>query len=146
MAQFNLELPSEIMADFKKIYDNADEIFGAMTQAGAEAVMQNIKTNAPASVKKSKMMRCLKMSKVYKTKTDGGINTKVGFYGYFVNENGQTVPAPLVANIFEYGRSAEAKGGEIRKQPFIRKSFRKEDIEKAMFEAQKKASGGLLDE
>lgn len=146
MAKFEMQLPEEILRDFKKLYDNADEIFGAMTQAGAEAVMHNIKANAPASIKNSNMMKCLKLTKVYKTKQDGGINTKVAFYGYFENHNGQRTPAPLVANIFEYGRSAESKGGAIQKHPFIRKSFRKEDIEKAMLEAQKKASGGLLDE
>ena len=43
MARFELELPEEIMKDFQRIYDNADDIFGAMTKAGAEVVMSNIK-------------------------------------------------------------------------------------------------------
>lgn len=141
MAGFKLELPTELMNDLKKLYDNSDEIFGEMTQAGAEVVESNIRSNAPKGVKSSDMMDCLKTTKVYKTR-DGSINTKVGFYGYFKNENGETVPAPLVANVFEYGRS----NAPFPKHPFVRKSFKKDQIEEAMRKAQKKASGGLIDE
>lgn len=139
MAQFEMQLPKEILNDFKKIYDNSDEIFGKMTKAGAEVVMNNIKSNVPASFKDSNIMKCLKITKTYKTPTDDGINTKVGFYGYFMNHNGVKTPAPLVANVFEYGRS------DFTKKPFLRKSFQKQKIEKAMLDEQKKASGGLLE-
>ncbi len=142
MARFELELPEEIMKDFQRIYDNADDIFGAMTKAGAEVVMSNIKANVPAGIRDSNMMDCLKMTKVYKTPSDDGINTKVGFYGYFTNEDGVRTPAPLVANMFEYGTSKKA----YPKKPFLRKSFSKGKIESAMREAQRKASGGLLDD
>ena len=142
MARFELELPTEIMKDFQKIYDDSDKIFGEMTKAGAEVVEKNIIANVPQSIRNSKMMNCLKMTKVYKTPSDDGINTKVGFYGYFQNEDGKTVPAPLVANVFEYGRS----NLPFPKHPFMRKSFKKADIEAAMLKAQRKASGGLLDE
>lgn len=141
MARFELELPTEIMKDFQRIYDNADQIFGEMTKAGAEVVNRNIRANVPQSIRKSKMMDCLKTTRVYKTPSDDGINTKVGFYGYFVNEDKKTVPAPLVANVFEYGRS----NAPFPKQPFMRKSFKKNEIEQAMLKAQKRASGGLLE-
>ena len=142
MAKFNMELPDDVIKDFKKIYDNTDEIFGKMTEAGAKVAMSNIRANLPAGVRNSAMMGCLKMTKTYKTPSDDGINTKVGFYGYFINENGERVPAPLVANVFEYGRS----NAPFPKQPFLRKSFAKGQIERAMIAAQKQASGGLLDE
>ena len=142
MAKMTLELPTELMNDFKKIYDNADEIFGEMTRAGARVVENNIRANAPDAIRKSNMMSCLKTSKTYKTPSDDGINTKVGFFGYFQNEDGKTMPAPLVANVFEYGRS----NAPFPKQPFIRKSFKKGEIEQAMLQAQKNTSGGLLDE
>ncbi len=142
MAKFDLQLPTDIMNDLKKLYDNSDEIFGEMTRAGAKVVESNIRSNVPKSIKGSEMMKCLKTTKTYKTKSDNGINTKVGFYGYFKNENGETVPAPLVANVFEYGRS----NSPFPKHPFLRKSFKKNEIEEAMRKAQKKASGGLLDE
>ena len=141
MARFELELPTEIMKDFQRIYDNADQIFCDMTKAGAEVVNRNIRANVPQSIRKSKMMDCLKTTRVYKTPSDDGINTKVGFYGYFVNEDKKTVPAPLVANVFEYGRS----NAPFPKQPFMRKSFKKNEIEQAMLKAQKRASGGLLE-
>ena len=142
MAKMDVILPDDVMSQFKEINDNADEIFGEMTKAGAEVVNANIRANVPQSIKKSKMMQCLKTTRVYKTPSDDGINTKIGFYGYFVNEDGKTVPAPLVANVFEYGRS----NSPFPKQPFMRKAFKKKEIEAAMLKAQKKASGGLLDE
>jgi len=142
MAKYEMELPKEILESFKKVYDNSDEIFGEMTRAGAEVVEKNIVSNVPQSIRNSNMMKCLKVTKTYKTPSDDGINTKVGFYGYFQNEEGKIVPAPLVANVFEYGRS----NLPFPKHPFMRKSFKKSDIEQAMLKAQKKASGGLLDE
>lgn len=142
MAKFEMELPEELMKDLTTINDNADKIFGEMTKAGAEVVYKNIQSNIPKSFIDSNIMHCLKLTRVYKTPTDGGINTKVGFYGYFKNKQGRVVPAPLVANVFEYGRS----NLPFKKQPFLRKSFKKNQIEQAMREAQKKASGGLIDE
>ena len=142
MAKFELQLPTEIMKDFQRIYKDSDKIFGEMTKAGAEVVEKNIIANVPQNIRKSKMMDCLRLTKVYKTPSDDGINTKVGFYGYFENEDGKVVPAPLVANVFEYGRSNSL----FPKQPFMRKSFKKNQIEQAMLKAQKRASGGLLDE
>ena len=139
MARFEMQLPTEIMKDIQKIYDNSEQIFGEMTKAGAEVAMQNIIAYVPASFKNSNIMSCLKLTRTYKTPTDDGINTKVGFYGYFTNEDGKKTPAPLVANVFEYGSS------KFTKQPFLRRAFSKGKIEQAMLEAQKKASGGLLE-
>jgi hypothetical protein len=141
MAKFEMQLPTEIIKDFQKIDKNAEKIFGEMTKAGAEVVNSNIRANVPKAIRNSKMMDCLRITKTYKTPSDDGINTKVGFYGYFQNEDGKTVPAPLVANVFEYGRS----NAPFPKQPFMRKSFKKGDIEQAMLKAQRKASGGLLE-
>ena len=142
MAKFEMLLPDDILKDFKKIYDDAEEIFGEMTKAGAKVVEKNIIANVPDGIRNSEMMKNLKITQTYKTPSDDGINTKVAFYGYFTNKEGKTVPAPLVANVFEHGRS----NLPFPKQPFMRKSFRKKEIEQAMLKAQKEASGGLLDE
>jgi len=139
---FKLELPTEIMKDIESLYKNTDDIMGAMTRAGAEVVQNNIQANIPEGIRSSKMMNCLKVTKTYRTPSDDGINTKVGFYGYFENEDGGKTPAPLVANVFEYGRSTEP----FPKHPFMRKSFKRQEIEAAMLKAQSEASGGLLDE
>ena len=142
MAKFELELPDSIIDDLDHIYLNCDLIFGKMTRAGAEVVMKNVKKNVPKSFLGSNIMHCLYMTKPYKTPSDNGINTQVGFYGYFINKKGKKVPAPLVANVFEYGRS----DATFTKHPFFRKSFRKDEVEKAMLQAQLIASGGLLDD
>lgn len=142
MAKFDLELPTDVIKEFEKLGQETDKILGEMTKAGAEVVKKNILANMPKNIRNSDMINCLKVSRVYKTPSDDGINTKVAFYGYFKNEDGRTVPAPLVANVFEYGRS----NAPFPKHPFLRKSFRKSDIEQAMLKAQKEASGGILDE
>lgn len=140
MAKFELELPESLIKDFQKINSNAQEIFEGMTRAGAEIVMGNVQNNLPDQLKTSNIVDNLKMTRSYKTPSDDGINTKVAFYGYFTNRDGKEVPAPLIANLFEYGRS----DSPFPKQPFLRKSFRKGEIEKAMLKAQRELSGGLL--
>lgn len=140
MAKFKMELPNEIIQDISTIYNNTDIIFGQMTLAGAKVVYQNIQKNIPKNFVDSNIMDCLKITRTYKTPSDNGINNKVGFYGYFINHNGVKTPAPLVAGVFEYGSS------KFTKRPFLRKSFKKGQIEKAMLEAQKKYSKGLLNE
>ena len=141
MAKFEMELPNEIIKDFQKLYQNSDRIFGDMTKAGAEVVLKNMKSNIPASFRDSEIMRCLKVTKVYKTPSDDGINCKVGFYGYFYNKNGERVPAPLVVNVYEYGRS----NSPFPKHPFVRKSFKKKEIEQAMLAEQKRLMSQMIE-
>ena len=141
MASFKLELPTDIMREIQRIDKDYDEIFGGMTKAGAEVVRSAVMTNAPPAVRTSDLMNCLKLTATYKTPSDGGINTKVGFYGYFTNHNGQRSPAPLVCNLFEYGSHKH----RYPKHPFLRKSFNKGAITKAMLQAQRELSRGLLE-
>lgn len=156
MAKFEMELPDEIIKDFKKIYDNSEKIFGGMTRAGAQVVLNNVKTSVPLS----SMASHVKLSKTYKTPSDGGINTKVYFSGYLpfkgnrkafkrrgrkgsdVYTTTKGIPVDFLAQIYEYGRSTRP----FPKKPFFRKAFKKAQIEKAMIKAQKQLSGGLLDE
>ena len=140
MAKFELELPQEIINDFQKIYNNSEAIFGGMTKAGAEVVLNNVKASVPTGWKDSDIMNNIGITKIYKTPSDDGINTKVIISGYFTNKNGKKTPAPLDANVFEYGST------KFDKRPFFRKSFKKAQIEAAMLKAQKELSGGLLDE
>lgn len=134
MARFEMELPNELMNELKELEQNTDKMLGEMTTAGAKVVYNLVLSNMKKSFKSTKgLADCLKLTKVYKTPSDGGINTKVAFYGYFKNANGQVVPAPLVANAREYGTSR----GEAKK-PFFRKSFNKSQIEQAMLKVQEK--------
>ena len=143
MARFEMELPDNIIKDFATISKNYEKIFGGMTKAGANEVKARVEANLPSGLQQSKnFKKCLKLSRVYRTPSDDGINTKVLISGYFVNKDGRNTPAPLVANVFEYGRS----GNKFPKQPFFRKSFDSQAITKVMLAEQKKLSGGLLDE
>lgn len=141
MAKFSFEAPKEILKDIQKIEENTDEIFGEVVKAGADVVYKNILNNMPSGVRNSKLKDCLRTTEPYKTPSDQGINCKVAFYGWFENENGQLVPASLVASVFEYGRSK----GDFPKQPFVRKSFNKSLIEQTMLDKQREITGGLLE-
>lgn len=132
MAKFNVELPNDLIKQFEALDVDAEKMLGNMTQAGAEVVYRNVMSNIPKSFKGSNIMKCLQKTKVYKTKSDDGINTKIAFYGYFINKRGVETPAPLVANVFEHGTST------VKKQPFMRKSFKKSEIEKAMLAEQER--------
>lgn len=155
MARFIDALPDDVMKDLNKIYNNTDKILGEMTKAGAQVALNNIKSSAPLPGLASHA----KLTKTYKTPSDGGINNKVVFTGYLPFSGGRTrftrsggsgksystekgVPADFLAILYEYGRS----GAPFPKKPFIRKSFNKGQIEAAMKKAQKEASGGILDE
>lgn len=134
MARFKAELPNDIIKQFESVEKNADKMLAEMTEAGAKVVLENVKASVPASWHSSNIMKCLKVTKTYKTPSDEGVNTKVAFYGYFINQNGERIPAPLVANVTEYGRS----NSPYPKKPFMRRSFKKAEIEKAMQAVQDK--------
>lgn len=161
MAKYTMELPTEIMQDIRKIEDNADGIFGAMTKAAAEACAANVRANAPIQ----SLAHAVKVSRTYKTPSDDGINNKVYFSGYdksasFTRRGRATnntkyttykgVPYEFIAKVIEYGTSprytdAGAYRGYIGKKPFFRKGFKQSQIEQIMRDVQKRESGGLLE-
>ena len=132
MASFKEELPNDLIKMFQELDRDSEKMIGEMTKGGAEVVYKNVLKNMPKSFKGSNIMKCLKITRVYKTPSDGGINTKIALYGYFKNKRGVITPAPLVANVFEHGTST------VKKQPFMRKSFRKAEIEAEMKKVQEK--------
>ena len=134
MARFNQELPNDIIKQLASIEKNTDKMLEEMTEAGARIVLSNIKSSVPSSWYSSNIMKCLKVTKSYKTPSDDGVNTKVAFYGYFMDKDGRKKAAPLVANVTEYGRS----NSPYPKKPFLRRSFNKGKIEKAMQAVQDK--------
>lgn len=142
MAKFIADIDDSVLKDISYIDKQFDHIFGGMTKAGAEVVYKNVISALPGSLSSSGFAKNVKLSRVYKTPSDDGINTKVMITGYFINKDGRKTPAPLVANMFEYGSSKK----NYPKHPFFRKSFKKSQIMKAMEEEQKKLSGGILDE
>jgi len=134
LARFKAELPNDIIKQFETVEKNADVMLAEMTEAGARVVLENVKASVPSSWYSSNIMKCLKVTRSYKTPSDDGVNTKVAFYGYFINRDNKRIPAPLVANVTEYGRH----NSPYPKKPFMRKSFKKAQIEKAMQAVQDK--------
>ena len=134
MARFKEELPNELIKEFEKLDKDTHKMLEEMTEAGAKVVLANIKSSVPKSWYSSGIMKCLKVTRPYKTPSDDGVNTKIAFYGYFINRNKERIPAPLVANVTEYGRS----NSPYPKKPFLRRAFKKSEIEKAMQAVQDK--------
>lgn len=136
MAKFNAELPSDLIKVFDELETDAPEMMGKMCKAGATVVYNKVVSNLGKAFKSTKsLLKGLKITKVYNTPSDDGINVHVGFYGYDTDKitkaHPKGVPIPLIALAREYGTSS----GE-EKKPFFRKSFSKKDIEQAMLEVQ----------
>lgn len=134
MARFEGGLPTELIKQFETLEINTEKMLGEMVQAGAEIARQNIEAKMPSALRESLGSDNIIISRVYKTPSDDGINCQAMIVGYFTNRNGERIPAPLVANVFEYGRS----NSPFPKQPFFRQSFNKGQIEKAMLRVQEK--------
>lgn len=134
MAKFQADVPTELMKTFEMIGANAQKMLEDMTKAGAEVVYVNVLADVPDSFRDSDIMNCLQVTRAYVTPSDDGVNTKVAFYGYFINKRGVKTAAELVCNLYEYGRSTE----DFPKHPFMRKAFRKDQIEAAMMKVQDK--------
>ena len=151
MAKFELEVPKEIIDQVKELEFNTTKMMEEMTRAGAKTVEHNIKNNIKRSFNNyNELLKHLKITKTYKTLSDGAINTKVAFYGYYktnkkfkLNKNSKNgrkntyeyngIPIPLIINAREYGSSHGEK-----KRPFIRPSFNKKQVNEAMLKIQEK--------
>ena len=138
MAKFKAELPNDLMKSFEELETNVPEMMGEMCRAGAEVVYNKVVKNiGKAFARTETLLKGLKITKVYNTPTDDGINVHVGFYGYDTSKVSKKYPKgkpiPLIAMAREYGTSSGEK-----KKPFFRKSFSKKEIEEAMLEVQNK--------
>jgi len=134
MASFVGGLPDDLIKMFTALERDTDKMLGEMVQAGAEVAKANVKSKMPQALRESLSDDNIILTKVYKTPSDDGINCQAMISGYFTNKDGKVTPAPLVANLFEYGRS----DSPYPKQPFFRQSFNKGQIEKAMLKVQDK--------
>lgn len=84
MARFDMILPDDVVNQMRFIYGHTEDIFGAMTKAGAEVVYKNVIHNMENSFSDaSKLTPYLRITKTYRTPSDKGINNKVSFYGYY---------------------------------------------------------------
>lgn len=141
MAKFNGELPHDLIKVFEDLETDAPIMMGEMCKAGAQVVYDRVVSNIRKVFKRpDTLLKGLKITKIYETPSDDGINVHVGFYGYdkesISEKYPQGKPIPLIALAREYG----TKSGE-RKRPFFRKSFKKKEIEEAMLRVQEKYIG-----
>ena len=136
MARFKAELPYDLLKVFDELEADAPEMMGEMCKAGATVVYNKVIANLGKAFKRTDtLLKGLKITRIYKTPSDDGINVHVGFYGYNADKKTKAhpkgVPIPLIAMAREYGTSS----GEAKK-PFFRKAFSKKEIEQAMIEVQ----------
>ena len=135
MAKFEAELPNDLLKVFEDLETNSSIMMGEMCKAGAAVVYRKVVSGIASAFSRTEtLLKGLKVTKVYETPSDDGINVHIGFYGYDGEPTKQYPngkPIPLIAMAREYGTSS----GEAKK-PFFRKSFSKKDIEQAMLEVQ----------
>ena len=135
MANFYLKLPDEEIKRFERLGVNTGKMLEDMTQAGARVVCDIVRAKIPKGLAKSLSDDNLGVTAPYRTPSDDGVNTQVMITGYFTNRYGKKTPAPLVANMFEYGSSSNPNYPRKR---FFRIAFKPEPIRKAMLEVQDK--------
>lgn len=141
MAHYKIETPADVMREFEVLLNNSQNMIDDMVKAGAENVLDNIRKNMPPQLRKYATSHTLHLTRVYTTPSDGGRNCGVWFGGYMKDATRDTskeadhgTAIELVANMFEYG----SKERKYPKHPFLRKSFHKREIERAMLKAQRK--------
>lgn len=143
MAIFRSELPDELIKLFQDLSVNTENMLSDMVSAGAETAQELAIAKMPKALRAGLWYDgdTVKLSRVYKTPSDDGINRQIMITGYFINRNGKKTPAPLVANMFEYGSSSR----KYPKKPFLRPAFKDSVIEKAMLQVQEDYLKGDID-
>lgn len=135
MATFKGELPEELIRMFETLERDTEKMLGEMVTAGAKVARNNVLAKMPRGLREGiSVGDAVRVTRVYKTPSDGGINSQCMIDGYFINRYGQKTPAPLVANMFEYG----SRSRKYPKQPFFRSSFNGKEITEAMLKVQDK--------
>jgi hypothetical protein len=132
MARFSGDIEQGILGVMQKMEGGSEKIMAQMVEAGADVALRNIRGNMRSSFKTTRSLEAgLGKTRVYKTRSDDGINVKVGFRGYSPYNRTRTfssgVPIPLIAIAREKG----TRRG-IKAKPFFKKSFNKAQIEAAM--------------
>ena len=130
-------LTRELIEVFNQLEINIEKMIGEMVEAGAEVARSNIKAKMPKELYKAietSGEADVNITRIYKTPSDDGINCQAYIGGYFINRNNKKTPAPLVANMFEYGSETR----NYPKKRFLKASFNKSQIEKAMLDVQEK--------
>ena len=70
MAKAKFEIPKELINQFKKLEQDTPEMMKAMVEAGADTVLERIRSSAPAGMKSSPIMNCLSATRPYEAPSD----------------------------------------------------------------------------
>ena len=82
MAKFQAELPNDLIKVFDELETDAEIMMGEMCKAGATVVYNKVVSGLGRAFKSTdSLLKGLKITKVYETPSDEGINVHVGFYG-----------------------------------------------------------------
>ena len=79
MADFKAELPDELIKMFDELAINTETMLGEMVKAGAEVAKSNVNAKMPKGLKDGllKSTDAIKVTRVYKTPSDDGVNCQV---------------------------------------------------------------------
>ena len=124
-----MKFPDEMLLKLSKLGKNIDRISGQMLEDAAEIIQEEAEKNLQAVIGSNtkhksrstgKLLRFVKATKAYKIE-NGRSHIRIGIWGYYY-VNGRKIPAPLVANVFEFGR----KNGKLpHAKKWLRPAFRK---------------------
>lgn len=169
MAKFEMEMPTELINQFEFLQQNAGEIIGGMTRAGAERAADNMRRRVSQAFKGNvagKINAKLKVTKTYNTRKHETV-TAARYYGYiptgkkpfYLSQRGKTygpypgLPVPIILGLKEGGLKSTSMPMSFRKHWGAQRYKIKDPafadakgIEAAMLKAQKELSGGLLDD
>ena len=137
MANFEEELPNDLIKEFENIEVDTPKMMQEMTKEGAKVVYNNVQNNMKRAFKTTRALeKGLRITKVYHT-SNVEVATKIAFYGYDKEKRSKQypegTPIPLIALAREYGTSSGEK-----KKPFFRNAFKSKEIEDAMLKVQEK--------
>ncbi len=143
MAKFDYDVDNGILKNIENMGRKAPEVIERMVDAGADAVLRNVRANMRSSYKSTRSLEAgLGKTKPFKTPSTDGIAVKVGFRGYSPTSRTKKfsngVPVPLIAIAREKG----TKRGE-RAKPFFKKSFNRSMIEAEMRKVEPKLFEGM---
>lgn len=134
MAKFVGGTTKELLQQFQKLGVDCEEMLKEMVVAGASVAQDQMTVKMPIGLREALTSENIVLTKPYITPSDDGVNCQVMVTGYFQNRYGKKTPAPLVANMFEYGSTSK----KYPKASFLRQSFPKKKIEEAMLKVQGK--------
>lgn len=134
MAKFVGGTTKELLQQFQKLGVDCEEMLKEMVVAGASVAQDQMTVKMPKGLREVLTSENIVLTEPYITPSDDGVNCQVMVTGYFQNRYGKNTPAPLVANMFEYGSTSK----KYPKASFLRQSFPKKKIEEAMLKVQDK--------